>query len=277
MGAPGLADADGLRLARAAIEAATLTLPADVMVAVDCVGIGAAGVDANRHNARDLAVQISQTLTVPVAIVTDALIAHAGALNGSPGTILVAGTGSVAFGIDIHGDVKRADGWGIWLGDDGSGRWIGQEGIKSALRHYDGRGPATTLSNALIDAAGPLDGLPAYVSGSVAPERVLATFAPLVLDHAAAGDAVASAIVVEAVRLLTKTAVASAAPRLDISILGGLTHNPLLARLLRRSLVDAGLNVVPPIADALAGAALIARQTELPHERYAIRVSQHQR
>jgi len=271
-GAPGFADSDGRRLALQAIENALSTVPAPILNSVDCIGIGAAGVDANRESARYVAEHLSSTLNAPAAVLTDVLIAHIGALGGRPGTVLVAGTGAVAYGLDAGGVLSRADGWGMWLGDDGSGRWIGQEGLKSVLRASDGRGAATSLTAAAADVAGSLDRLPAYVSGTGQPGRVLASFAPVVLAHADAGDAVASAIVTQAVELLTETAVAVANPDDAVCVLGGLMNSPMLAERLLHSLAAQRLRVTRPSADALTGAAMIASRTDLPHERYAIRV-----
>ena len=270
-GGPGLANGEGQRIALAAIEAAAGALPPFATRRIDRVGIGAAGAYGNREGAELLAQQVSRVFSAPVVVTSDALAAHVGALGGASGTVIIAGTGAVAFGLDDDGRLTRADGWGIWLGDDGSGRWIGQEGIKSALRQHDGRGLATTLSDAVAEVAGVLDLAPAYVSSGIAPERVLASFAPIVLEHAERGDAVALAIVTEAVRLLTETAVVAAPPGRDVCILGGLTNSPLFAGLIVSALTNAGLHVVQPIADALAGAALLAHRSDLPHERYAIR------
>ena len=271
-GAPGFADFDGRRLALQAIENAVSTVPAPILNSIDCIGIGAAGVDANRESARYVAEQLSSTLNAPAAVLTDVLIAHIGALGGRPGTVLVAGTGAVAYGLDEGGVLSRADGWGMWLGDDGSGRWIGQEGLKSVLRASDGRGAATSLTAAAVDVAGSLDRLPVYVSGTGQPGRVLASFAPVVLAHADAGDAVASAIVAQAVELLTETATAVAKPDDAVCVLGGLMNSPMLAERLLHSLAAQRLRVTRPSADALTGAAMIASRTDLPHERYAIRV-----
>ena len=76
------------------------------------------------------------------------MIAHAGALDGEPGVVLIAGTGVVALAIGADGALRTADGWGPWLGDEGGGAWIGAAGLRTALRAHDGRGRSTTLLDA---------------------------------------------------------------------------------------------------------------------------------
>lgn len=310
-GSPGLANHDGLAAARASVVRVAEDLPAGALAEIECAGIGAAGADADRESARELAEWLSGALAdargralggsagaqadvhaegqtdvsagsqthapteppsrVPVVVVSDALAAHAGALEGGPGTVLIAGTGAVAFRLGDDGVLRRADGWGPWLGDQGSGRWIGQEGLACALRGYDGRGPATSLTPAAVQLAGSPDALPAYVMSGGAAERVLGSFAPVVLEHARAGDEVAAEITAQAVSLLTRTALAASGGAGKLAMLGGLTGDRVFAEQLGDALQAAGLDVVPAAADALSGAAILALRSDLPHERYAIR------
>src|SRR5437868_12305377 len=70
---------------------------------------------------------------------TDARIALTGAVGFGSGIVIIAGTGSVAFGRNENGDECRAGGWGPILGDEGSGYAIGCDGLTAVLRAYDGR------------------------------------------------------------------------------------------------------------------------------------------
>ena len=54
------------------------------------------------------------------------------------GVVLVAGTGSIALGIDGAGTVRRAGGWGYAVSDGGSGYWIGRAALAYTLRCADG-------------------------------------------------------------------------------------------------------------------------------------------
>jgi N-acetylmuramic acid 6-phosphate etherase len=145
VGAPGLAAPDGVRAAQAEILAVASDLgPFDEVI------VRAAGARRAPYAVRALADALLTSLRVDrVAVTSDAVIAHAGALNGQPGVVLVVGTGVNALAIDADGALRSADGWGPWLGDEGGGAWIGAAGLRAALRAHDGRGPST----ALLDAA----------------------------------------------------------------------------------------------------------------------------
>src|SRR5271165_3144538 len=171
-----------------------------------------------------------------VAVTSDAVIAHAGALDGQPGVVLIAGTGVVAVAIGADGALRTADGWGPWLGDEGGGAWIGATGLRAALRAHDGRGPSTTL----LDAARARFGAPKTWPAQLTDAAALASFAPDVL--AAEDDAVASAIVSAAAESLAATA--RAAGDGPIAMVGGLAGVKAL-----RERID----LVPPVGDALDG------------------------
>ena len=77
--------------------------------------------------------------------VEDTVTAQAGAFAAGPGIVLIAGTGSVAYGKAERGKIGRAGGWGYLMGDEGSGYDIGLQALRAAAQAYDGRGPATLL------------------------------------------------------------------------------------------------------------------------------------
>src|SRR5580693_8107052 len=110
-GAPGLAAPGGVRAAQAAILAVARGLGP-----VDEVIVGAAGALAAPDAARALGDALLASLRVErVAVTSDAVIAHAGALNGQPGTVLIVGTGVAALAINKDGELRTADGWGPFL------------------------------------------------------------------------------------------------------------------------------------------------------------------
>lgn len=272
-GASGFAEgAAGVDQALAAVDGAFRLLPAGALAGIRRIGVSAAGVSADPGAATAFAETLAQAHDASVAVITDALGAHIGALGGRHGTILIAGTGAVAIHVSADGVISRADGWGIWLGDLGSGRWIGQEGLRRVLRARDGLSPATSLADAAAALGGSLDALPRYVSGGGQPERVLASFAPVVLDHAEAGDGIALSIVDEAVAHLVETAAACTVPGDPLSVVGGLAESALLRERLTAGLQARGLSVTPPLDDAVTGALLLCDRTTLPHERSVIRV-----
>src|SRR6516164_9340077 len=172
-GAPGLAAPGGMWAAEAAILAVARELgPVDEAI------VGAAGALAAPDAARALGDALLVSLRAQrVAVTSDAVIAHAGALDGQPGVVLIAGTGVVALAIGADGALRTADGWGPWLGDEGGGAWIGAAGLRAALRAHDGRGPSTALLDAARARFGAPETWPAQLTGAAA----LASFAPDVL------------------------------------------------------------------------------------------------
>nr|WP_232005318.1 N-acetylmuramic acid 6-phosphate etherase [Mycobacterium sp. 852002-53434_SCH5985345] len=246
-GAPGLAAPGGVRAA----EAAILNV-ARQFGAVDEVIVGAAGAEAAPDAARALGDALLTSLRAErVAVTSDAVTAHAGALNGQAGVVLIAGTGVVALAIDAEGRWRRADGWGPWLGDEGGGAWIGAAGLRAALRAHDGRGPSTTLLDAARARFGAPRTWPAQLTGAAA----LASFAPDVL--AAQGDAAALAIVGAAAEALAATA--RAAGDFPVAMVGGLAGYKALRE---------KLDLVPAVGDALDGALRLGPI----HEPHVIRV-----
>ncbi|WP_051939619.1 N-acetylglucosamine kinase [Phaeacidiphilus oryzae] len=241
-------------------------------LSIGALAVGAAGAGAAPEGAERLAALLAERHHCPALVTSDLVTAHAGALAGGPGVVLIAGTGAVAAGLDEGGELRRADGWGIWLGDDGSGRWIGQRGLTAALRAWDGRGPATALLDAARALADPLTRLPAVVGGDPAPERRLASFAPAVLAAARDGDAVARRIAAEALDRLVETACAVATGGAPVAVVGGLTGDAAFAKALHEALSTAGLRPAAPLGDALDGAALLTARADLPHEKQVFRV-----
>ena len=280
-GAPGLAADHGVELARTAVRAAVLPLlEGQPHLRLASVCVGAAGAAAAPEAARELAGLLLEDLPADeVAVTSDAVTAHAGALGGRTGVVLAIGTGSVAIGIGEDGSYARVDGWGPWLGDEGSGAWIGAAGLRAALRAHDGRGPDTALLAAAEARFGDPDRLPSALGRDGNPARTAATFAPDVA-RAAAGDAAASAVVQDAATALGE-AVLAAAHRvggdgaLPVTITGGLTGlgEPLLGPL-RSTLAGSSrpLEMRPPLGDPLDGARLLALDASAPHEPHVARV-----
>ncbi len=249
-GAPGLAAPGGVRAAQAAILAVARELGSAATFAE--VIVGAAGALAAPDAARALGDALLSSLRAErVAVTSDAVIAHAGALSGEPGVVLIAGTGVVALAIGADGALRTADGWGPWLGDEGGGAWIGAAGLRAALRAHDGRGPSTGLLDAARARFGAPETWPAQLTGAAA----LASFAPDVL--AAQGDAAALAIVAAAADALAATA--RAVGDGPVAMVGGLAAVEALREL---------LGFVPAAADALDGALRLGKI----HEPHVIRV-----
>eukprot|EP01026_Neomeris_dumetosa_P018475 TRINITY_DN17236_c0_g1_i1.p1 TRINITY_DN17236_c0_g1~~TRINITY_DN17236_c0_g1_i1.p1 ORF type:complete len:337 (-),score=49.09 TRINITY_DN17236_c0_g1_i1:88-1098(-) len=87
----------------------------------------------------------------PVIVYNDAAAAlSCGTMGKLEGVVLIGGTGTIAFG--RRGDKEAyASGWGPAFLDPGSGYDLGQRGLAAAAQHFDGRGPETKLTQAILD------------------------------------------------------------------------------------------------------------------------------
>jgi len=133
-------------------------------------------------------------------VVNDALVALVAGAGDSPGVVIVAGTGSIAYGRDAAGRAARAGGWGYLLGDEGGGFWIGRAALLSAVRQYDGRGPATLITDMVIEQMG-LENLTQLIHEIYDRDlhrHAIAALPALVQRAADAGDAVANEILARA-------------------------------------------------------------------------------
>lgn len=122
-------------------------------------------------------------------VTTDAVIALAAALGNEAGSIVIAGTGSIAFGRDSHGRVLRVGGWGSLYDDAGSGYDIGRRAITAALRAHDGRGKPTLLTESLCREFH-FRKVTDLIAKPLTTQQIAAVF-PLVQQRAAEGDAIA--------------------------------------------------------------------------------------
>jgi len=76
---------------------------------------------------------------IPVFLFNDVYVAFEGAFYGRAGILVVAGTGSLAYGRNEEGTVDRCGGWSAFFGDEGSGHWIGKQLLETFSKQSDGR------------------------------------------------------------------------------------------------------------------------------------------
>jgi N-acetylglucosamine kinase-like BadF-type ATPase len=226
-------------------------------VAVGCAGAADLGAELRTHLPDALAELCGPTRVV---VASDMVTAFFGALAGAPGVTLSAGTGAVAFGGDLAGVWRRADGRGDLLGDLGGGAWLGRAGMVAALRASDGRrGGSPSLLRRLLSAYAEPAALIRELNARTDRAAVLAAFAPAVLEVARSGDPVASEIRAEACRHLADTALAARpAGAADLAVVGGLPdHHPdFRAELI--GVLDPGFVVRPAAGTSVDGALRLA-------------------
>jgi N-acetylmuramic acid 6-phosphate etherase len=272
-GAPGLADPGGVDRAEEAVRQVVGRLLADGGTATGLV-VGAAGAEAAPEQARELAARLTRSLPVrSVAVTSDSVTAHAGALGGRPGTVLAVGTGSVALAVDAQGHRRQVDGWGPWLGDDGSGAWIGREALRAVLAAREGRAPETALTPVAVSRFGDLAVLPRRIHQSGSTASTTASFTPDVVAAADAGDDVARAVLDRAVGHWVELTVAAAgsAGEALVALVGGLADVAALRDGFAEQL-PGHLVLQAAAGSPVDGALLLAISDDLPHEAFVVRL-----
>jgi N-acetylglucosamine kinase-like BadF-type ATPase len=120
----------------------------------DAICLGIAGVDRPQDTAAVHGIMRRIGFKARVIVVNDALVALVAGAGDGEGVVVVAGTGSIAYGRDASGRAARAGGWGYLLGDEGGGFWIGRAALTAVVRQFDGRGPVTLLTRMILEHLG---------------------------------------------------------------------------------------------------------------------------
>jgi len=242
-GAPGNATAVGLAAAAAAIVATTRELAgAEPPGALFVAAAGAARPDV----ARELATALRAAFPACVVVVEDDLrVALRAGVPTGDGLVLVAGTGSVAYG-ERDGRVHRVGGLGWLAGDEGSAYALGLAAVRRLGRVLDGRerdDETTALAARLLGATG-RDAYLAAVYAAPPDVARVASLAPAIVAFAGKGNRVATKLVQaaagELAELVRRAASAAgfppeAPPR--VALAGGLLReNTLLSFLLETRL-----------------------------------------
>jgi glucosamine kinase len=178
----------------------------DVRLAAICLGI--AGVDRPQDADAIRGIMRRIGSKARTLVVNDALVALVAGAGEAAGVVIIAGTGSIAYGRNNDGRAARAGGWGYLLGDEGSGFWIGRRALSAVVRAADGRGPATELSDrvmAHLQLQRPSDLIHETYYRDL-KRGAIASLSPIVEQARAAGDAVASEILAQAAQELTAAA-----------------------------------------------------------------------
>ncbi len=241
----------------------------------DCAAgfAGSAGIDrpADREpfeTALRAAAALSGTCAVGVG--NDAEPALAGAIGDIEGLLLIAGTGSIAYGRSHDGLAVRAGGLGHLLGDEGSGFRVGFDAIVRSLRSIEGRDLPTKLMDEALAYFGlkePADFV-TYIYSKPIDKTFIGGFTPIVADCRDRGDPLALDIFDQAAREL-ESLVLSVDHRLAghiqnerLALRGGsIEHDAVLRAALTGKLAASApqITIVPAKADAATGACILAR------------------
>jgi len=178
--------------------------------AIAAVALGIAGADRQSQMELLRAMLRRLGLREGVKIVNDAFVALVAGAPEGVGIVVVAGTGSIAYGVDPKGNTARSGGWGYLLGDEGSAYWLGHAAVRLGIRGVDGRGPATTLYDRVCEKLD-LDGAPGLVEWFYDPDLSryrVAELAYLVEEAATEGDGAADELLDHAAQHLARSATA---------------------------------------------------------------------
>jgi N-acetylglucosamine kinase-like BadF-type ATPase len=236
-------------------------------VAGTCVGGSGAAHPELAAVVRDC---LSEILPNPIDVVGDMQIALEAAFDTGPGVIVIAGTGSIAYGRDQQGRTVRAGGWGFAIGDEGSAHWIGRSAVNSLLRasdRIDGISE-TPLAKALFKAWGvaSLSDL-ARAANSVPPPDFAALSPAVFASHddvaaqvlTAAGRELSAIALVVIGRLFAKDHGAA----VPVAMTGGVfRYAPQVREVFYNELrqLDSRVQVNPQVVDPVEGALRMARR-----------------
>jgi N-acetylglucosamine kinase-like BadF-type ATPase len=208
-------------------------------------------------------------------ITHDAAIALTGATGGT-GVVIIAGTGSIAFGRNVEGRTARAGGWGYAFGDEGSAFDLVRQALRAILRLEEGWGSPTALRAALLESTGAADAddlLHRFYTDEY-PRARIASLAKVVDEVAVAGDAVAREILHTAAQSLAMLVSAvrgrlfnahegvrlvNAHDGVRVSYVGGVFRSAILLARMRALLeLEDGNRVAAPEHSPAAGALIEA-------------------
>jgi glucosamine kinase len=182
----------------------------------------------------------------------DGYLAWLGAFGGDEGGIVVCGTGSI--GITYKGQTIRVGGYGFPVSDEGSGAHIGLNAIRYSLRTLDGRARKTAFAQEVLERFSSDPAVVIRWSETASPTDY-ASFAAVVIKHAAASEPAASNLLRDAavhIAGLAEAVLERGAPR--VALVGGLVEfiRPYIPPTTAARLTE-------PQADAMAGGIMLAK------------------
>jgi len=133
---------------------------------------------------------VSRIVGGTVDVVGDTVIALEAAFGSGAGVIVIAGTGSIAYGRNMNGQTARAGGWGHAISDEGSGHWIGRAAVSATVHAYDEQQQPPLLNHIMqfwkVDTLGELI---VRANASLPPD--FAALVPTILAASDTGDPLA--------------------------------------------------------------------------------------
>ncbi len=245
-----------------ACQAAGLT-PAQIQRA----SIGAAGA-AGAQSKEIVRRLVAEIIPCRFEVLADTEIALEAAFGEGPGVIVIAGTGSVAYGRNAGGDTARAGGWGFAISDEGSGYWIGRTAVAAAVREGN-QDRGDCLLKLIAKAWGVATHEQVVRAANTMPAPDFAALFPLVLQASEKNNHQARAVLVKAGGELSALArpvidrLFPGASTVPVAMSGGVfEHSSLVREVFYNSLQAASPNVElsPAVIEPVQGALQRARR-----------------
>ncbi len=185
------------------------------------------------------------------------------------GVIVIAGTGSIVYGIGDDGVAKRAGGYGHWFADEGSGFRIAHKALRAILMAFDGRVKPVSFAEPALKQLGLkhpneliLWATQKNKEGTIKTD--IAAIAPLIIKAAEKRDPVARAILKEeiaeialAVKTVVKGLKTKGLPK--VILVGGVVeNNPSYFKAMKSAIRKQvkGIQVTAPKASPAVGAVI---------------------
>ena len=233
----------------------------------ECVSLCIGGAGVTQHETEEVVREELRTAGFHglLKLCGDHEIALRGALE-SPGCILIAGTGSIAYGINEKGQKIRVGGYGHLIDDCGSGYAIGRDALALTVRTIDGRMKPNKLAQAVMETIGTEDtgGVINYVYGGDSAKTKIAALARTVTDAARSGEPNSVKILdrnSDDLFLMAETLIRKLDLRVPkLALAGGLFVSENIYRSMAARKLSAIAEVIKPEHDALYGAAELAAE-----------------
>ncbi|RJE86073.1 ATPase [Paenibacillus sp. 1011MAR3C5] len=202
-----------------------------------------------------------------LVLVGDHETALCGAHDGLYGAILIAGTGSIAYGRNRNGDTHRAGGFGHLIDDEGSGYSIGRDLLSAVVRAFDGREDPSIITDLVYErlGIGSVREIVGFVYDKNRNKKEIAAIAPLLSVACENGDRTALRIAQKNAEALAETASAVieqlGLQNGELALLGSvLTRNRHVREMFVESMsrLQPKLSCIEPKRDASYGAVLLA-------------------
>lgn len=218
--------------------------------------LGIAGSEVGNNN-EIIKEEVKSKFNVETIVMNDSELALKALLKGEDGILTIAGTGSIAFG--INGNIQwKAGGWGNLLGDEGSAYKIAIDGIKNMIYENDNSLELSEMSKAILeylDLSRP-DDIIGFVYSSTKDE--IANLAQIVSKFAEEGNEIANKILVtEAVDLAKSTEQVFKRLKFEkcsIGLVGGVVRKSRIFREAFEEYLNKNINVISFVDDKVSPA-----------------------